>query len=179
MLKALAVLMFLGVIAFPAVPAAGPSSDGAIITSAAVKEAMKNAKPNAGAVPGTYDVTMRSLDAGDAYIGVAVIRRVQAEDKDALVHANVTEIYQITEGSGTIELGGTLVAGKPFGGGSGPSAIGPSTRGTGIQGGHSRKVGVGDVVIIPAKTPHRFSAIDGPITYLCFRVDPSKVTPLK
>ena len=87
---------------------------------------MKNAKPNPGAVPGTYDVTLRSLDAGNTYVGVAVIRRVQAEDKDALVHANVTEIYEMTEGSGTIELGGTLVGGKPFAGGSGPSAIGPA-----------------------------------------------------
>lgn len=178
MLKTLAVLALFG-IAVTVAPAAGTSSDGAVVTTAMVKDAMKNAKPNPGAVPGTYDVTMRSLNAGDAYIGVAVIRRVQAEDKDALVHAKITEIYEMTEGSGTIEMGGTLVGGKPFGGGSGPSAIGPSTRGTGIEGGHSRKVAAGDVVIIPAGTPHRFSAIDGPITYLCFRVDPAKVTPLK
>jgi mannose-6-phosphate isomerase-like protein (cupin superfamily) len=180
MRSVLAFLLLFG-IAGPVVSAAGsdPGSD-AIITTADMKDAMKNAKVNPGAVPGTFDQTLRVLDTGDAHVGAAIIRRVQAEDKDALVHAKVTEIYQITEGGGTVELGGTLVGGKPFVSSSGgASAIGPSTRGTGIQGGHSRHVTVGDVVIIPAGVPHRFSTLDAPITYLCYRFDPSRVTPLK
>jgi mannose-6-phosphate isomerase-like protein (cupin superfamily) len=180
MRSALAFLLLFGV-AGPALLAAGSDSGSdAVITTADMKEVMKNAKVNPGAVPGTFDQTLRVLDTGDAHVGAAVIRRVQAEDKDALVHANVTEIYEITEGSGTVEMGGTLVGGKPFVSSSGgASAIGPSTRGTGIQGGHSRHVTVGDVVIIPKGVPHRFSTLDAPITYLCFRFDSSKVTPLK
>jgi mannose-6-phosphate isomerase-like protein (cupin superfamily) len=179
MRSALAFLLLLGV-AGPAALAAGSDSGDAVVTKADIQDAMKNAKVNPGAVPGTFDQTLRVLDTGDAHVGAAIIRRVQPEDKDALVHAKVTEIYEITEGGGTLELGGTLVGGKPFVSSSGgASAIGPSTRGTGIQGGHSRHVTAGDVVIIPAGIPHRFSTLDGPITYLCFRFDPSRVTPLK
>jgi mannose-6-phosphate isomerase-like protein (cupin superfamily) len=179
MRSVLSLLLLFGFVG-PAIVAAGSESGDAVITTSDMKEAMKNAKVNPGAVPGTFDQTPRVLDTGDAHVGAAVIRRVQPEDKDALVHANVTEIYEITEGGGTIELGGTLVGGKAFVSSSGgPSAIGPSTRGTGIEGGHSRHVTVGDVVIIPAGVPHRFSTLDAPITYLCFRFDTSKVTPLR
>jgi mannose-6-phosphate isomerase-like protein (cupin superfamily) len=173
-------LVFFFAIVSPITLAVGSDSDGTVITTADMKDAMDNAKLNPGAVPGTFDQTLRVLDTGDAHVGAAIIRRIQAEDKDALVHLKVTEIYEITEGGGTLEMGGTLTDGKTFVSSSGrPSPIGPSMRGTGIEGGHSRHVTVGDVVIIPAGTPHRFSTIDGPITYLCFRFDSSKATPLK
>lgn len=155
------------------------ASTGTVVTSADIQNTMKTAKPNPGSVPGTADVTIRSVDAGNANIGVAIVHRVSAETSDAILHEKVTEIYYITEGSGTLELGGTLVDPKPFGPSTGLPDIGPSQRGTGIRGGTSRYVGVGDVVVIPAGTPHRFSAIDGPVSYINYRVDPSKVTPLK
>ena len=52
--------------------------------------------------------------------------------------------------------------------GAGPSLSGER------QGGDSRHVGPGDVIIIPAGTPHSFSALDSPISYLVFRFDPGK-----
>ena len=55
---------------------------------------------------------------------------------------------------------------------------GPSTGGGVIQNGVSRKVGPGDVVIIPPNTPHWFSEISSDqIVYLVVRVDPHKVLP--
>jgi mannose-6-phosphate isomerase-like protein (cupin superfamily) len=164
--------------AHQAAPAAA-EKPGTIVTAADMSDAVKNAKQNPNSVPGTLDVTIRSVDAGSAYVGVSTVHRTLPETNDALIHEKVTEIYHITEGGGTIELGGTLVGGKPFGPNTGVPNIGPSLRGTGIQGGHSRHVGVGDVVVIPAGTPHRFTTIDGPVTYLCIRMDPEKVTPLK
>lgn len=155
------------------------TSPGVVVTSAEMNDTLQNAKPNPGSVPGTVDVTVRSVDVGSANVGVAVVKRLTAETNDAILHEKVTEIYYMTEGSGTLELGGTLVDPKPFGTATGVPAIGPSERGTGIRGGTSRRVNVGDVVVIPAGTPHRFSAIDGPITYINYRVDPGKVTPLK
>jgi mannose-6-phosphate isomerase-like protein (cupin superfamily) len=155
------------------------TGSGVVVTSAEMRDTLKNAKPNPAGIPGTTDVTVRSVDAGNANVGVALVQRVLAETNDAILHEQVTEIYYMTRGSGTLELGGTLVDPKPFGPSAGLRDIGPSQRGTGIRGGTSRRVGVGDVVVIPAGTPHRFTAIDGPITYITYRVDPSKVTPLK
>ena len=100
---------------------------------------------------------------------LAMLRRTRAETT-ALIHNRVTEIYQITEGSGTLVTGGTL---------DGAQATdltrlnaGPSQTGT-HKGGESRHVKPNDVIIVPAGTPHRFSALDGPfITYLVFRFEP-------
>lgn len=163
---------------FGAAPQASTNS-AVVVTSAEMRDTLKNAKPNPGAIPGTIDATVRSVDAGNSNIGVAMVQRVSAETKDAILHEKVTEIYYMTQGSGTLEVGGTLLDPKPFGPSTGLPDIGPSERGTGIRGGTSHRVGVGDVVVIPAGTPHRFTAIDGPITYITYRVDPGKVTPLK
>jgi len=40
-----------------------------------------------------------------------------------------------------------------------------------IESGESRKVGKGDVVVMPPGAPHWLSAIDGSITYLEARVE--------
>jgi mannose-6-phosphate isomerase-like protein (cupin superfamily) len=88
----------------------------------------------------------------------------------ALIHNRVTEIYQITTGSGTIVTGGAL---------DNPTATdltrlnaGPSQTGT-HKGGESKHVGPKDVIIIPAGTPHRFSQLDGSeIVYLVYRFEP-------
>ena len=42
------------------------------------------------------------------------------------------------------------------------------------QGGTPRRVGPGDIIIIPAGTPHSFSELDGPISYLVFRFEPKR-----
>jgi mannose-6-phosphate isomerase-like protein (cupin superfamily) len=100
---------------------------------------------------------------------VAMLRRTRAETS-ALIHNRVTEIYQITEGSGTLVTGGSL---------DNPQATdltrlnaGPSQTGA-HKGGDSRHVKPNDIIIVPAGTPHRFSALDGPvITYLVYRFEP-------
>ena len=45
-------------------------------------------------------------------------------------------------------------------------------KGTGIKDGVSRRVGPGDVVIIPGYTPHWWSELDEDLSYLVFRTDP-------
>jgi quercetin dioxygenase-like cupin family protein len=55
---------------------------------------------------------------------------------------------------------------------------GPSVTGGAILNGISRKVGPGDVVVIPPNTPHWFSEITSDqVVYLVIRVDPHKVLP--
>lgn len=56
---------------------------------------------------------------------------------------------------------------------------GPGESGTAIQGGTSQRVKAGDIVVIPAGTPHWFSAIEGSISYLVVRVDPNRILPLR
>jgi quercetin dioxygenase-like cupin family protein len=56
---------------------------------------------------------------------------------------------------------------------------GPGASGTGIQGGVTRRIKAGDVVIIPAGVPHWFSAIEGSITYVVVRVDPNRLIAIK
>jgi mannose-6-phosphate isomerase-like protein (cupin superfamily) len=175
----LALVLFFLFFGHPGAAAPAATSVGTVVTSADIADALKTAKQNPQSIPGTLDLTVRSVDAGNAYVGVATVHRTLPEPNDAVLHEKITEVYHITEGSGTIELGGTLIGGKPFGPNTGVPNIGPSLRGTGIQGGHSRHVGVGDVVVIPPNTPHRFTTIDGPITYICIRLDPEKITPLK
>ena len=56
---------------------------------------------------------------------------------------------------------------------------GPGVSGTAIQGGVSRRVSKGDVIIIPAGTPHWFSVVDEPIKLTVVRVDPGRVVTLR
>jgi hypothetical protein len=54
--------------------------------------------------------------------------------------------------------------------------MGPSTAGTKILNGKSRQVGPGDMVIIPANTPHTLTEITTDrIVIMVVRVDPHKV----
>ena len=121
------------------------------------------------------DRPVRVVDARGHNLGVAMVQRTSA-DANALVHDKIDEIYYVLEGGGTLTSGGALVDAKQT---QSSPTIGPGWSGTSIQGGTSRKVGVGEVVIIPAGTPHMFSQLDGPIRYLVYRIDPSQVLPLK
>ena len=52
-----------------------------------------------------------------------------------------------------------------------------SSTGTAIQGGLSRKVGPGDVIVVPPGVAHWFSAVDADMNYLVVRVDADHVLP--
>jgi mannose-6-phosphate isomerase-like protein (cupin superfamily) len=100
---------------------------------------------------------------------VAMLHRVKPE-ASALIHDFVTETYYIVSGSGTIVTGGTLGEAKP----TDLTRVNAGMSQTGTRiGGESRKVKPGDIIVIPAGTPHSFSALDGPISYLVYRFEPS------
>jgi mannose-6-phosphate isomerase-like protein (cupin superfamily) len=141
-------------------------------------QANLNAAPSAATNP---QPNVRVVDAGGYNVAVGVIHRPQTPAGGAAVHFKVSEIYHVTEGAGTLVTGGTMLNAKT----RPPDAIsvrledGPGASGTGIQGGESRRIKAGDVVVIPAGVPHWFSAIEGSITYVVMRVDPNKVIALK
>ena len=122
-----------------------------------------------GIVKSAVDQPIKGADVRGGKTVVAMLHRDRAET-GALIHERATETYYILHGSGTITTGGTLGTPKPSDLtrlGAGPSLTG--TR----QGGESRRVGPGDIVIIPAGTVHSFSELDSPISYLVFRFDPT------
>jgi mannose-6-phosphate isomerase-like protein (cupin superfamily) len=94
-----------------------------------------------------------------------VVRRRNASDEPqyAIIHPLSIEIYQITEGTATLVTGGTLKL--PL-----TDSAADLVRSTAIENGVTRKVGKGDVVVLPPGTAHWFSAIDGSITYLEARI---------
>ena len=150
----------------PAAPSSATTSS-VFISGDEIADTLKNSIAN-----NVVDQPIKAMDiitpAGHR-ASMAMLRRTRAET-NALIHNRVTEIYQITEGSGTLVTGGTLDAAQPTD--LTRLNAGPSQTGT-HKGGDSRHVKPNDVIIVPAGTPHRFSALDGPsITYLVFRFEP-------
>ncbi len=80
----------------------------------------------------------------------------------AEVHEQDTDIVYVLDGTATLVTGGTV---------AGPKTIAPGEiRGASIQGGETRKLVKGDVIIVPAGTPHWFQQVTGPLTYYVVKV---------
>ena len=137
----------------------------AYVTTADIDAALRQMPPDKT----TYDKPIKTVDTGEYKVTIVILRRIPGKTPDSsLTHDTVTEVYHILTGSGTFETGGTLVNGQPTDLTS--EMAGPSTRGT-IEGGESRPIAPGDNVVIPPGVPHRFSHIDGPVTYLVTRIE--------
>jgi mannose-6-phosphate isomerase-like protein (cupin superfamily) len=175
MLKSISVALLLAGASFgqfSIIPKNKPAEPATYVTPAEMAEELKTApKPDAHLI----DRPVRVIESGTHQIGVAVVKRT-GEDVDALVHSQIDEIYYIIEGSGTMVTGGKLVNEKRE---EMSPTIGPGWRGSAITGGEARQVKAGDVVMIPANTPHMFTRLDGPVRYLVYRVDPADVLALK
>ncbi len=117
---------------------------------------------------GVVDQPIEAREVLGGRASVAMLHRGKPETS-ALVHDRVTETYYILSGTGTIVTGGTLRDAKP----TDLSRFNAGMSQTGTrQGGLSRRVKPGDIIIIPAGTPHSFSELDGPISYLVYRFEP-------
>ena len=73
------------------------------------------------------------------------------------VHEREVDIMYMIDGTATIVTGGELVGAKTIAAGE--------IRGTDIRGGQSRQLSKGDVIIIPAGTPHWFKEVPAALTY--------------
>lgn len=121
------------------------------------------------------------VDAGGYNVAVGAIHRPQSPPGVAAVHFQVSEVYHVLDGAATLVTGGTLVNAKvrPADSESVKFEDGPGESGSGIEGGTSQRIKAGDIVIIPAGTPHWFSNIEGSISYLVVRVDAKRILPLR
>ena len=78
------------------------------------------------------------------------------------VHAKDTDVIYMLEGSTTFVTGGTVVGGKT----TAPDEI----RGSIVQGGETRTLTKGDVIVVPNGTPHWFKEVSGPVLYYVVKV---------
>ena len=126
------------------------------------------------------DQSIRMLDLGKYNVGIGVVHRSPGT-QGAIEHSKITEVYHMIEGAAVLVTGGTIPDAKPSAPESQVVTVlnGPSNGGTKIEGGTSRRVKVGDVVIIPPNTPHWWSSLEGKIVYLVVRVDPEKVVQVR
>ncbi len=75
----------------------------------------------------------------------------------AEIHTWDTDVIYVLDGSATLVTGGTATD---------PKTIAPGEiRGREIRGGESRKIGKGDVIVIPNGVPHWFKEVKGPFLY--------------
>jgi mannose-6-phosphate isomerase-like protein (cupin superfamily) len=73
------------------------------------------------------------------------------------IHDKETDTFYILDGDATFVTGGKVVGGKT----TAPGQI----RGTGIEGGQTMQLHKGDVVVIPAGTPHWFKEVPTKVVY--------------
>src|SRR2546425_1046899 len=145
------------------------------ITAAEI-QAVLNAPTGGG------DRQMKVVDIGKYNVSVGVLRRgktTPGAPVGAINHEHVTEVYYIISGTGTLVTGGTVENVRPLAadGEIVKVAVGPSNNATFRQPAQSRKVGPGDVIIIPAGVYHGFSDVADHVDYVSVRPDPDHVLP--
>jgi len=79
------------------------------------------------------------------------------------VHDKETDVVYMVEGEATFVTGGTGVGMKRTTPGQ--------WLGTDIQGGETHHLTKGDVIVVPAGTPHWYKEVEGSVTYLEVRFD--------
>lgn len=96
---------------------------------------------------------------------VNVVKRTAPQG--AIAHAVGTEVHYIIAGTATMVTGGTIVRAAGASAATGQTPAAAAT----IRDGQTRTVHAGDIVLVPVNTPHWYSHIDQPLTYLEVRFD--------
>ena len=126
------------------------------------------------------DVAMTMVKMGGAadngQIGVSVVLRPKGQANPYYaVHDDVAEVYYVIEGKGRMKVGGTITDWERR-----PVSIenGEGSRGTTAVGAKDVNLAKGDMLIIPAGTPHKWDSSDEFTYYVVVRADPKGVAPL-
>ncbi len=78
------------------------------------------------------------------------------------LHEKETDVFYVTDGEATIVTGGKMIGGKQKSAGQ--------MLGTSIEGGEAHHLSKGDVMVIPAGTPHWFKEVPKSISYYVVKV---------
>jgi len=185
--------------ACPVVGLAQAPKDAVVITNEDIKAVLKYAADTKRTVP---DNSIRVIDMGAYQLAVAVVHRgatgggtgnaaagagnaaqaacgeprAGAKGPNGIFHEDTAETYVVISGSGTLITGGTIVNGTRSAPDNEVTTIlnGPSCNGT-MVGFTSRQIKEGDIIVIPERVPHGFSAVPDHVTYLSVRPDLKKV----
>lgn len=124
------------------------------------------------------DLPIRVSDVGGYKVGVYGVFRPKAMPGEANRHkTTVSEIYYMLSGTGTLVTGGTMVDERSAG--ASPNTKRENFRAPRIEGGITRKVGPGDVIVIPGNLPHWWRGLDSDIRYVIYRPDPEGLQSIK
>ena len=175
-------------------------------TTIAAATLIAQPKPTCAKCPGTYipkseldaytaraiqynltDEQVRSVDVGKSQVGIGMVTRKHLEPgpirKGSVAeHEQVSEVYYIIEGFGTIITGPDLV--NPVRRSADEKTVrlqnGPGYSADGINNPQTHHLKAGDMLVIPAGTGHLWTEIPGDhVTYMMVRIDPDKVVPTK
>lgn len=91
-----------------------------------------------------------------------VMTQRRAATGQSELHEKETDTFYVLSGSATFITGGEMVGAKPTAPGQ--------QRGTSIKGGTVHHLTKGDVIVIPAGTPHWFKDVPGPFEYYVVKV---------
>ena len=95
--------------------------------------------------------------------------RVAGPRAGASLHERSAEMFYVIEGAGTIVTGGTLRDEK--------RANAETVTGSAIDGGTVRRLTKGDWVMVPEKTPHWFSQVEGTLVLMSIHLPRGQATP--
>ncbi len=126
------------------------------------------------------DVAITMVPSGggssDHQVGVSMVIRYDGQSNQYYaVHDDVAEVYYVLEGRGRMKLGGTITDWSRR-----PVSIenGRGSRGTTAVGSQDITIKAGDMLIIPAGTPHKWDYAEEFTSYVVMRMDPEGVAPL-
>jgi len=105
-------------------------------------------------VSAAFDKGAVLFDSSDKYM-VHASRREQPGMAE--IHGKDADIIYVLEGTATFVTGGTAVEPKTI--------ATDEVRGREISGGQARQIAKGDVIIVPAGTPHWFKEVSNPLLY--------------
>ena len=124
------------------------------------------------ALQGASDVTYVGHDKVNAALakgGPLVVAKdllVQGSHRDKAgqveVHDKETDVIHVIDGEATFMTGGTMIGGK--------STKPGQSVGTDIKGGQTHHLTKGDVIVVPAGTPHWFKEVPHSVSYYVVKV---------
>ncbi|MGD9906017.1 MAG: heme-binding protein [Vicinamibacterales bacterium] len=127
--------------------------------------------PATAAMPAGMVVALASADVTAAFTaGRPLLEndhvKIHASRREAAgmaeVHTRDTDIVYVLDGAATLVTGGSVVDGR--------TTAMDEIRGASIDGGETRRLVKGDVVVVPNGVPHWFKQVDGPLLYYVVKV---------